>query len=73
MTIAHLLRKPTSAVSNFGRFVRGTGQSPSALSQMDEVQRHAELVYAETMLLKAVLGIAYAGDFFAFVCPRRST
>ncbi len=38
MTIAHLLRKPTSAVSNFGRFVRGTGQSPSALSQMDEVQ-----------------------------------
>ncbi|EST07552.1 Outer membrane protein, IML2, mitochondrial/Tetratricopeptide repeat protein 39 [Kalmanozyma brasiliensis GHG001] len=67
MTIAHLMRKPTSAVGNFGRFVRGTGQSPSALAGMNEVQRHAELVYAETMLLKAVLGIAYAGDFFAFV------
>ncbi|SOV04327.1 uncharacterized protein UDID_02344 [Ustilago sp. UG-2017a] len=67
LTIANLLRKPTSVVSNFGRFVRGTGQSPSALSQMDEVQRHAELVYAEAVLLKAVLGIAYAGDFFAFV------
>ncbi|GAC96399.1 hypothetical protein PHSY_003979 [Pseudozyma hubeiensis SY62] len=67
LTIANLLRKPSSAVSNFGRFVRGTGQSPSALSQMDEVQRHAELVYAEAVLLKAVLGIAYAGDFFAFV------
>ncbi|CBQ71793.1 conserved hypothetical protein [Sporisorium reilianum SRZ2] len=67
LTIANLLRKPSSAVSSFGRFVRGTGQSPSALSQMDEVQRHAELVYAEAVLLKAVLGIAYAGDFFAFV------
>lgn len=67
LTIANLLRKPSSAVSNFGRFVRGTGQSPSALSQMNEVQRHAELVYAEAVLLKAVLGIAYAGDFFAFV------
>ena len=67
LTIANLLRKPTSAVSNFGRFVRGTGQSPTALSQMNEVQRHAELVYAEAVLLKAVLGIAYAGDFFAFV------
>ncbi|GAC76535.1 40S ribosomal protein S7 [Moesziomyces antarcticus T-34] len=67
LTIANLLRKPSSAVSNFGRFVRGTGQSPSALAQMDEVQQHAELVYAEAVLLKAVLGIAYAGDFFAFV------
>ncbi|SNX83318.1 uncharacterized protein MEPE_02025 [Melanopsichium pennsylvanicum] len=67
LTIANLLRKPSSAVSNFGRFVRGTGQSPSALSRMDEVQRHAELVYAEATLLKAVVGIAYAGDFFAFV------
>lgn len=67
LTIANLLRKPCSAVSSFGRFVRGTGQSPSALSQMDEVQRHAELVYAEAVLLKAVLGIAYAGDFFAFI------
>ncbi|SPO23054.1 uncharacterized protein UTRI_01732 [Ustilago trichophora] len=67
LTIANLLRKPSSAVSNFGRFVRGTGQSPTALAQMDEVQTHAELVYAEAVLLKAVLGIAYAGDFFAFV------
>lgn len=67
LTIANLLRKPTNAVSNFGRFVRGTGQSPSAMAQMDDVQRHAELVYAESVLLKAVLGIVYAGDFFAFV------
>ncbi len=67
LTIASLLRKQSNAVSNFGRFVRGTGQSPSALSSMDEVQQHAELVFAEATLLKAILGIAYAGDFFAFV------
>lgn len=65
--IAHLLRKPTNTVANFGRFVRGTGQSPSAIANMTPVQRHAELVYAESLLLKAVLGIVYSGDFFGFV------
>lgn len=67
MHIAHLLRKPSNSVANFGRFVRGTGHSPSAMSGMSIVQRHAELVYAESMLLKAVLGIVYSGDFFGFV------
>ncbi|EPQ25627.1 uncharacterized protein PFL1_06807 [Pseudozyma flocculosa PF-1] len=67
LIIANMLRKPSSSVANFGRFVRGTGQSPSTLAGMDTVQKHAELVYAESLLLKAVLGIVYAGDFFAFV------
>ncbi|KAN0063269.1 hypothetical protein ACQY0O_004433 [Thecaphora frezii] len=67
LTIANLLRKPSSSVANFGRFVRGMGQSPSSLAGMNSVQKHAELVYAESLLLKAVLGIVYAGDFFAFV------
>ncbi|KDN52642.1 hypothetical protein K437DRAFT_174585 [Tilletiaria anomala UBC 951] len=65
--IAQLLRKPTNSVANFGRFVRGTGQSPSAMHSMTHVQRHAELVYAESVLLKAVMGILYSGDFFGFV------
>lgn len=65
--MASLLRKPTSAVGNFGRFVRGTGQSPSSMAGMDIVQRHAELIYAESLLLKAVMGILYSGDFIAFV------
>lgn len=67
MHIAHLLRKPSNSVANFGRFVRGTGHSPGGMASMSIVQRHAELVYAESMLLKAVLGIVYSGDFFGFV------
>ncbi|CAO1636996.1 unnamed protein product [Sympodiomycopsis kandeliae] len=67
MHIAHLLRKPSNSVANFGRFVRGTGHTPSGMAAMSIVQRHAELVYAESMLLKAVLGIVYSGDFFGFV------
>jgi hypothetical protein len=34
---------------------------------MTKVQRHAELVYAECLLLKAIIGIIYSGDFLAFV------
>ncbi|PWN42672.1 hypothetical protein IE81DRAFT_289951 [Ceraceosorus guamensis] len=67
LVIANMLRKPSSTVANFGRFVRGTGQSASTMAGMSKVQRHAELVYAESLLLKAVMGILYSGDFFAFV------
>lgn len=67
MNIANLLRKQSNAVANFGRFVRGTGHGPGAMAQMTPVQRHAELVYAESMLLKAVLGIVHSGDVFSFV------
>lgn len=67
MHIAHLLRKQSNAVANLGRFVRGTGHGPSAMANMTLVERHAELVYAESLLLKAVLGIVYSGDFFGFV------
>ena len=34
---------------------------------MTEVERHAELVYAESMFEKAVLGIVYSGDWLAFI------
>jgi len=67
LIIAQLLRKPTSALGNLGRFVRGTGQGPQAMHGMTKVQRHAELVYAESLLLKAITGIVYSGDVFAFV------
>ncbi|KAK0526742.1 hypothetical protein OC834_004696 [Tilletia horrida] len=67
LAIAQLLRKPTSAIGNLGRFVRGTGQSPQAMHGMTKVQRHAELVFAESLLLKAITGIVYSGDVFAFV------
>ena len=34
---------------------------------MTEVERHAELVYAESMFEKALLGIVYSGDWLAFI------
>ncbi|GJE96162.1 hypothetical protein PsYK624_123550 [Phanerochaete sordida] len=34
---------------------------------MTDVERHAELVYAETLFEKALVGIAYSGDWFAFI------
>lgn len=67
MHIAHLLRKQSNTVANLGRFVRGCGHEPSVIAGMTLVQRHAELAYAESLLLKAVLSIVYSGDFFGFV------
>lgn len=60
--IAHLLRKKQSALSSFGRFVRGAGPSVAWLSSMTPVEKHAELISSECTLLKAVLGIAHSGD-----------
>jgi hypothetical protein len=34
---------------------------------MTEVERHAELVYAESLFEKALLGIVYSGDWLAFI------
>ncbi|PKI83961.1 hypothetical protein MVES_001861 [Malassezia vespertilionis] len=67
LTVASLLRKRASAISCFGRFVRGVGPSVSWVASMTPVERHAELVYAECALLKAVLGIALSGDLFGFL------
>ena len=61
--VASLLRKKTSAFTSFGRFVRGSGASVSWLSSMTPLEKHAELSSSECTLVKAVLGIAYSGDF----------
>ena len=34
---------------------------------MTPTERHAELVYAESLFEKALLGIVYSGDWLAFV------
>lgn len=34
---------------------------------MTAVERHAELVYAESLFEKALLGIVYSGDWLAFI------
>ena len=41
--------------------------SISFIKGMTQVERHAELVYAESMFEKALLGIVYSGDWLAFI------
>lgn len=65
--IASLLRKKTSAISSFGRFVRGAGPSVTWVATMTPMEQHAELVHAECTLLRSVLGIIYSGDLFGFL------
>ncbi|KAM5534139.1 hypothetical protein V8D89_012159 [Ganoderma adspersum] len=37
------------------------------IKNMTPVERHAELVYAESLFEKAILGIVYSGDWLAFI------
>lgn len=67
LSIASHLRKRSSVITSFGRFVRGAGPSVTWVATMTPVQQHAELVTAECTLLKAVLGIAHSGDLFGFL------
>jgi len=34
---------------------------------MTDVERHAELMYAETLYEKALLGVVFSGDWLAFI------
>ncbi|WFC97340.1 hypothetical protein MYAM1_000050 [Malassezia yamatoensis] len=62
MNIADVLRKKPTKLAKF----LPLGQAPSFKDRTLE-QQHAELVYAEAMMLRAVLGIAYAGGTIGFV------
>ncbi|KAM0793711.1 hypothetical protein ACM66B_001136 [Microbotryomycetes sp. NB124-2] len=65
--IANLLRKKDHGLlENVGRLAKGS-TSVNSIKSMTRVQRHAELVFSECTLLKAVLGIIYSGDFVAFL------
>lgn len=65
--LAHLARKRDHGwLESASRLAKGS-TSLHSIKTMDIVQLHAELVYAECTLLKAVLGIIYAGDFVAFL------
>ncbi|BGP12355.1 hypothetical protein JCM10213v2_000271 [Rhodosporidiobolus nylandii] len=65
--IASMLRKKDHGLfERVGSIAKGS-TSVQSVKAMTLEQRHAELVYAECTLLKAVLGIIYSGDFFAFV------
>ncbi|EST07337.2 CRAL-TRIO domain protein [Kalmanozyma brasiliensis GHG001] len=63
MKIAGFLRKKQGAI---GKLMGGGGKMGKYKS-MSLVQLHAELVFAESQLLKSVLGIFYSGDSIGFV------
>lgn len=44
-----------------------TSPSVSFVKSMTDVERHAELTYAETLFEKALLGIVYSGDWLQFI------
>ncbi|GAA5981347.1 hypothetical protein JCM10908_004077 [Rhodotorula pacifica] len=65
--IAQLLRKQDYGIlARVGSIAKGSA-SVASVRSMTPTQRHAELVYSECTLLKAVLSMAYAGDFIAFL------
>lgn len=61
MNVASYLRKKKGTL---GKLMGGSKQAQ--FKRMTLVEQHAELVFAESQLLKAVLGIFYAGDTIAF-------
>ncbi|CAD6887124.1 unnamed protein product [Tilletia laevis] len=60
MAIASLLRRKKGAR-------KVVGNSQTNLKNMTVVQLHAELIFAESQVLKSILGIFYAGDALALV------
>ncbi|KAG6872871.1 hypothetical protein C0995_005859, partial [Termitomyces sp. Mi166 len=45
----------------------GSASSTAFIRSMTDVERHAELTYAESLFEKALLGIVYSGDWLAFI------
>ncbi|KAF8575741.1 hypothetical protein K439DRAFT_1641118 [Ramaria rubella] len=63
--IASQHRKRNSFSSKLASLV--TSPSVSFVKSMTPIERHAELVFAETTFEKAVLGIVYSGDWLQFI------
>ncbi|KIJ64163.1 hypothetical protein HYDPIDRAFT_112092 [Hydnomerulius pinastri MD-312] len=65
---AHRKRAPSLAGRLASYIVPGLSTSgPEWIAQMTPVERHAELVYAESLYEKSLLGIVYSGDWLAFI------
>ncbi|CAG8745827.1 8292_t:CDS:1, partial [Ambispora leptoticha] len=65
--IASSLRKSDTIFGSLSNLVRGGAANVNALRSMSRIQRHAELVYAEAYLLKAVLCIFYDNALVSFI------
>ncbi|OZJ05668.1 hypothetical protein BZG36_01408 [Bifiguratus adelaidae] len=67
VTVANSLRKKDSGlVENLTSWVKGSA-SVETIKSMTRIQRHAELVYAESYLLKAIISIISDESFVAFI------
>ncbi|KAH9926631.1 uncharacterized protein BXZ73DRAFT_49303 [Epithele typhae] len=69
-TIAQQHRKRAASLpTRLAGFVVGSLNTSGVgfIKSMTAVERHAELVYAETLFEKALLGIVYSGDWLAFI------
>lgn len=66
-TTATALRKPSEGIAaRIGGLVR-SGTALQRVKAMTVLERHAELVYAETSLMKALLAIVAGGDWLGLV------
>lgn len=68
--IAQQHRKKSPALATrIAGFVVGSASTSGVgwVKSMTPVERHAELIYAETLFEKALLGIVYSGDWLAFI------
>ncbi|KAG8215539.1 hypothetical protein J3R82DRAFT_9198 [Butyriboletus roseoflavus] len=69
-SIASAHRKPAPSLAGrlAGYIVPGMSSSGIEwISQMTPIERHAELVFAESLYEKSLLGIVYSGDWLAFI------
>lgn len=65
--MATTLRKPSDGLmSRFGSLVK-TGAGIQRFKTMTVMERHAELVFAESSLFKAMLAIIAGGDWFGMI------
>jgi hypothetical protein len=66
-TLSNSLRKPAGSLTGrLAGFVRDRS-GINHIKSMTIVEKHAELVYAETLLIKAVLGIVAGGDWVGLI------
>lgn len=66
--LASLLRKPQGLISSLSGYFTGKGaKEVSHLKSMNKLERHAELVYAESFLIKAQLSLVTDKNMVAFI------
>ncbi len=64
---ATALRKPSESImSRVGGLVK-SGSAVQRVKAMTLIERHAELVYAESSLMKAMLAIIAGGDWMGLI------